>query len=82
MKYHHNIPAPLVAPRSRLSLPGAQNAELRLNLIPVHTVGKPSALEINCAAFAERLQTKGKICAYEVLHQSKEVYRYNYYAPS
>jgi hypothetical protein len=52
----HNNLAPLVVPRSRLSLPGAQNAELRSEFIPVHIVDKPSVLEINCASFAEHLQ--------------------------
>ena len=82
MEFPHNFPALLVVQRSRLSLPGAQNAELRLKLIPAHTVGNRSTQEINCAAFAERLQTKGEMRAYEALHQSEEVYRYNYYAPS
>jgi hypothetical protein len=53
----HNNLAPLVVPRSPLSLPGVQNAELRSEFIPVHTVDKPSVLEINCASFAEHLQT-------------------------
>ena len=60
MHSHLKIPALLVVVRSGMSLPGAQNAELRSDLIPVHTVDKPSALENKPADFVEHLQTKGE----------------------
>jgi hypothetical protein len=74
MQSHLKIPALLVVVQSRLSLPGAQNAELRLNPIPAHTVDKPSALENKPADFVERLQTIGeKMRLYNHAQNRKEM---------